>query len=1003
MTSTIYRIFSLRPDDRQRLQLMIPVFFSLGMGEVLGISSATSIFNIRYGVEHLPLMYVLEAVGLLLTSLIIADMSGRMQRARFLRTAYAIMAGLVLINGLVLILAKVSGTLPWMPFYPFLLVSSMVVFFQLTPLIWLVAVDICPTQQAKRLFPILAASSTIGCIVAGIVAKTLAAAGVEIIYFLWAFFLLGGGYFLSQTIKYYIVPVNQTAEEESADLKDSIKSVVQSRFLLGMLGLLTFIMILNFVMDYQFNTVARLAYNNEAELAGFLAIFLAASNLVAVIIELGFLSRIMAALGVGNIILLVSAGLGFCFLLMVIMGSGHWALGVVFISYLITKIMVNVLGEPSYQLLFKVVPAKERDGVRFLVEALFILGGMLGGAALAALHSQGWLSLQMISVLALLLAVITIYIAWQARAMYLSELIKSIAEGIEELKKDGASLLGNLLPDTILTHLLTFLHHPDERKRSLAMEIVGQINPRRLTPWIDSLLQDSSDEVRIRALTYCLPLDNNDYRQDLVQAACHDLNPEVRAAATGLLLSMNNSLDWLNAALNDESALVVAQAVKTFVAANTNGSAENIRVAVQRCLDGPPHAVLTICTAIGESGLEEFAPQLLTYLDYEPCLRAAACEALGKLQYLEAIPKIITVYAESDQQFQQIADQALVNLGEGAIDILLQQLNQCRDLRSRLAIIKAIAARPLSENISTLLIDNCLQQLNQLGNYHKLPAHLQAANLPALAGLAEQRYREIYYLQMEACWSVMAGMYDHYVIGQIKAASQENDQEIKDTSLEILAEGLADRRLARAMLDIINRPVNHKQVANTDSWQSFLSKAQSFNDFWLSEIAVAALSGEEGGNRMIEQEMLSLLDKVLLLKEHELFSFLQLEELGHVARVARQEIYPENAILLEEWQPNPKLYLIIKGNIELSAHSHSNIKATLAVLGKGEAVGDSTVFDEALSPLTAEVILDEAAVLTIDGHDIKHLCSLYPNIANGFIKAMSTRIRRLEQMLTKMA
>jgi len=1003
LLSSISQRLSLQSGDRHRLQLMIPVFFSLGMGEVLGISSATSIFNIRYGVEYLPLMYVLEAAGLLLASLAIADMSGRMKRARFLRVAYGIMAGLILINGLVLLLVKLNGGAPGALFYPFLLVSSMVVFFQLTPLIWLVAVDICPTQQAKRLFPILAGSSTIGCIIAGVVAKGLAPAGVEIIYCLWAFFLLAGGYFLSRTIQYYIVPVNLTEAEESADLKDSIKSVYQSRFLLSMLGLLTFIMVLNFVMDYQFNTVARLAYHNEADLAGFLAVFLAISNLVAVVIELGFLSRIMAALGVGNIILLVTIGLGSCFLLMVFLGTGPLALGTVFMGYLVTKIMVNVLGEPSYQLLFKVVPAKERDGVRFLVEALFILGGMLGGAALSALHSQGLLSLQTVSALALLLAFITIYIAWQTRAMYLNELIKSIAQGFQELKENGSSLLGNLVPAGFLTRLLTFLHYPDDRIRGLVMEIMGQIDPGRLQPWINDLLQDPNAEVRSQALKYCARMETSHYRRDLVLAACTDDNPEVRSAALPLVMTLDNSSTLLDAALFDSNPLVVAQAVKTLCASPTPADPEKIRATVQRCLEGPPASAAMICEAIGTAGLTEFAPHLLALLEAEPSLQAAACEALGKLQYLDAIPPIIALYAESDRAFQQIADQALQNMGEAAIEVLWHELPLYRDLHSWLAVIKAAAACPATEKYSRLLVDSCLIQLDQLNRFARLPVWLAAAHLPELAGLAKQRCQEIQELQMEACWSVMGGLYDAFVIERVKAASQQFDPELKDTSLEILSEGLVDRRLARAMLEVINRPPDRQPAAKSAEGKEFLQEARSWRDDWLSEIAEAACSRLEGGNEVDEQEMLSRLDKVLLLKRHELFSCLQLDELGHVARVARQEIYEENSVLMEEGQPNTRLYLIIKGKVELSAHSLTGVNATIAVLGAGEAVGDNTVFDEAVSPITAEVILDDAALLTIDGQDIKHLCSLYPSIANGFIRAMSARVRRLEQMLTKMA
>ena len=235
----------------------------------------------------------------------------------------------------------------------------------------------------------MAGASTIGCIAAGVIGKLLTPIGVEIIYLLWSLFLLGGGYYLFQTIEYYISPLKALTVEEPTNLKNSIVSIYRSRFLLGMLSLLTLIMTLYFLMDYQFNTVARIAYNDEAQLAGFLAIFLAISNVVAVVIELGFLSRIMSLLGVGNVLLLVVAGLGCSFIITIIFSSGPWALGAVFISYLITKIMVNVLGEPSYQLLFKVIPPSGRDGIRFLVEALIILGGMIGGAAVSVSTLRG--------------------------------------------------------------------------------------------------------------------------------------------------------------------------------------------------------------------------------------------------------------------------------------------------------------------------------------------------------------------------------------------------------------------------------------------------------------------------------------------------------------------------------------------------------------------------------------------------------------------------------------
>ncbi len=994
---------SIQPGDRHRLGLMIPVFFSLGMGEVLGISSSVSIFNVRYGVEHLPLMYVLEAAGLLLVSAVIAEMSGKMRRPRFLRSTYGIMTGLIMVNGLVLLLAK-SGAFELTPvYYPVLLVGSMVVFFQLTPLIWLIAVDICSTQQAKRLFPIMEGANTIGCITAGFLGKLLAPAGVEIIYGFWALVLLGGGCFLFKTVRYYIAPLNLQNTEETSDLSSSVKGIFRSRFLLVTLGLLTLVMTLYFLMDYQFNTIARMSFSNEAQLAGFLAMFLAVANFVAIIIQFGFLSRIMSMLGVSNVTLLVTAGLGSCFLLMVFSVSRPLALGAVFVGYLITRILVNVVGAPSYQISFKVVPAHERDGIRFLVEALVALGGMLGGAALSGLHSHNLMSMRTVSGVGLLLAALAFYAAWKNRTFYLKELIGCIANGVQDLTEDGRLLLGSFIPPGFLNQLFSLLHHPDDRKRSLVLEIAEQLEPETLQPWIDDLLKDSCAEVRKSALRCCSRLESSDYEHDAVMACCRDDEPEVRAAAIALLPSLGAGTAQLYAALADPDPLVVSRTVAALCQSGSQPDYEQITAAVKRCLSGDTHSAAAICRAIGQAGLHEFSPRLTTLLDAEPGLRAAACEALGRLQCMEAIPKIISVYAEADREFHKVADQALMDMGDAALPVLLKELENWQDLRSWLAIIKALAALREDARPSEVLVDSCLQQLNDLSLFRNLQIAVEQTGQAALASLSGLRCAEIGLLQMEACWSVLASIYDPFVIARVKAASREDDIDLRETSLEALSEGLADRRLARAMMEVLDRQDSGKAAANPDAAVTLLDAARSWNDYWLREIATAALSGWEGGKNVEEQEMLSLLDKVMLLKALDLFSCLQLEELGLLARAARLEIYPENAELVQEGEPNSKLYVIISGNVELSSHSSAGVNATIAVLGAAEAVGDSTVFDEAISPVTAEVILDEAALLTIDGQDIQRLCSLYPNIANGFIKAISSRVRKLEQMLAKMA
>lgn len=994
---------SVRPDDKHRLRLMIPVFFSLGMGEVLGVSSSTSIFNVRYGVENLPLMYVLEAAGVLLVSLLIADLSGRMERSRFLRLTYGVMAGIVLINGVVLTLSKFSAFSLWPVFYPILLVTSMVVYFQLTPLIWLIALDVCSTQQAKRLFPLMAGASTIGCITAGVIAKLLTPVGVEIIYLFWSLLLLGGAYYLFQTIKYYISPLKKTNDEEPTSLKSSIISICRSGFLLGMLSLLILIMTLYFVMDYQFNTVARITYSDEAQLAGFLAVFLAVSNLVAVVIELGFLSRIMSRLGVGNVLLLVAAGLGCSFIIAMAFASGSWALGAVFASYLITKIMVNVLGEPSYQLLFKVIPPQDRDGVRFLVEALIVLGGMLGGAALSGLHTAGIIRMHPMLMAGLVLAIIAAFLAWKTRNMYLNELIRSIGNGVKDLSENGAASLGRYVSSAFLNHLFSFLHHPDDRKRSLALEIATQLDSHALEPWLGDLLHDSYADVRRSALKYCLRLGNKGCHQESIMRCCMDQEPEVRAAALDLWPVLNLDEHQLYQALGDSDSLVVAHAVTAICSLKQPINYPKVIDAVQRCLDESETSAATICQAISSAGLDEFSEQLISMLDSSPRLKTAACEALGGLKYCRSIPEILRVYRQGDLNFRKVADQALIDMGEDAVPILLDEINKQTDLRSWLAIIKALSAHNREERLSKLLVDSCLQCLGQLAIFKEVLSVIESLNYPDLADVTLLRYQEIFSLHMEGCWAALGSIYDPLIVSRIRTASMDDDIELRETSLEALSEGLADRRLARAMLEAMASPATTPKLS-ADLVKAKLIKVQSLNDYWFGEISAEVLSRLEGRNTVKDQEMLSLLDKVMLLKSVQLFSCLQLEELGLLARAARLEIYDEGTVLVQEGESNPNLYVIINGHVELSAHSAgTGVDATIAVRGPGETVGDSSVFDQSASIVTAQIILNEATLLIIDEKDIERLCSIFPNIAMGFIKAISGRNRKLEQMLITMA
>jgi len=142
-----------------------------------------------------------------------------------------------------------------------------------------------------------------------------------------------------------------------------------------------------------------------------------------------------------------------------------------------------------------------------------------------------------------------------------------------------------------------------------------------------------------------------------------------------------------------------------------------------------------------------------------------------------------------------------------------------------------------------------------------------------------------------------------------------------------------------------------------------------------------------------------LLDLVLLLKETPLFAGLSVEELGLIAGIARVETWPDGSFLLTEGRQNQTVYLLLAGHIEISARSQSGSEGTIGVMGTKELIGDTSAFDESPSPVSAQVILGDAVVLALEGRELARLCRLYPEIGIGLIRAISARVRRLEQMV----
>jgi hypothetical protein len=146
----------------------------------------------------------------------------------------------------------------------------------------------------------------------------------------------------------------------------------------------------------------------------------------------------------------------------------------------------------------------------------------------------------------------------------------------------------------------------------------------------------------------------------------------------------------------------------------------------------------------------------------------------------------------------------------------------------------------------------------------------------------------------------------------------------------------------------------------------------------------------------------SLRERMEYLKELPLFSSLDDKDIASLARQAVQRNYEENSDILWEGEPNDYLYIIGRGNVEVSRHSRSGWLGTVMIAGKGELLGADQLFAESKSSITAEALLDDVHVYAFRSDDVRRMLGQSPGLSSAFIRVLAERVNRLSSLFVNM-
>jgi cAMP-binding proteins - catabolite gene activator and regulatory subunit of cAMP-dependent protein kinases len=143
--------------------------------------------------------------------------------------------------------------------------------------------------------------------------------------------------------------------------------------------------------------------------------------------------------------------------------------------------------------------------------------------------------------------------------------------------------------------------------------------------------------------------------------------------------------------------------------------------------------------------------------------------------------------------------------------------------------------------------------------------------------------------------------------------------------------------------------------------------------------------------------MLTRVERVLALKNIELFHDIPGEVLADIAALLEEETFEKGQYIVNEGDLGKELFMIVKGEVEVVVGGN-----VVAVMKEGAGFGEMALIDN--QPRSADIIArNDVLVLKMESDDFLEILKQRDEVALGVIKVLTGRIRELNTKLAEKA
>lgn len=516
-------------EDEIRLFLWIFfLFFLLRSANVILNNYAETAFLKRFGVEYLPIVYMLNSIALFFIMGVIAGLIVRYPGTRILLYLFVFCG--VSVAGIRFLIPLGIDLI-----YPAIFMLKAQYEALLALLFWNIANDLFNTRQSKRLFPLITAGGVMGSIIGSFGTPPLAKAISldNLLLFYLAITLIGATVVKHLENSYptlLFIDKKSTTSKSRSNLIQEFKKILplmKESSLVKILILLTFLPnIIIPILNYQFNFAVNAQYATESGMIQFFGNFRGVLNIISLVILL-FVGRIYSRWGLPVALMFHPANYILAFLAFLLRFDIFSAM----YARMSTMILRTTINNPARNVLMGLIPESLRSILRPFLRGTVVRVGLLLGSGVI-LISEKVFHPKYLSFIAIPIAVAWLLSVFALKRGYSKILLDLISKDMFDLKALEKMDLAHIFSAGTIGPRLIEAFLDARGKRALwYAHLLKSLKIKNLDQHILTALKHQKDDIRIDLLELLSPRAGEEAVNMLMILATTEKNPDIVAAA----------------------------------------------------------------------------------------------------------------------------------------------------------------------------------------------------------------------------------------------------------------------------------------------------------------------------------------------------------------------------------------------------------------------------------------------------------------------------------------